>query len=254
MRLFYIDPCQFKDHVVVIKGSEARHIKNVLRLRPGDNLKLSDGSGSEYEAVIINEFPNKVVVEILQSHHVDVKPSVQIIVAQAYLKEKKMDDLVRMLCELGIATWIPFFSERSIARPSQKRLDNRSARWKRIAQEALKQCRRLESLEIKRTWLYKDVLNFAKMCEVKIIFWEDESSFLDTQLVAKPANPITKILLMLGPEGGFTSREVEMALNRDFVAASLGPRILRAETATLAACTLIQYLYGDMGKKNLDKL
>jgi len=252
MRLFYIDPCQIKDHVVAIKGSEARHIKTVLRLRPGDNLKLFDGSGSEYEAVIINEFPNKVEVEILQSRHVEVKRSVQIIVAQAYLKEKKMDDLVRMLCELGIAMWIPFFSERSIARPSPKRLENRIARWKRIAQEALKQCRRPESLEIKRTRLFEDVLNLGKTCELKIIFWEDESRLLDIQLIAKSAS-VTKILLILGPEGGFTSREIEMAVNRDFVSASLGPRILRAETATLAACTLVQYLYGDMGKKNLDK-
>lgn len=253
MRHFYIDPCRLKDHVVAIKGSEAHHIKNVLRLRPGDNIKLFDGSGREYEAVIINESPNKIEIEVLRSRHVEVKPSVQIIVAQAYLKAKKMDDLVRMLCELGIATWIPFFSERSIARPSQKRLDNRNARWKRIAQEALKQCRRLESLEIKRPWLFEEVLNFGETCDLKILFWEDESKLLDTPLVATPARSIDRILVILGPEGGFTSREVEMAVNSDFVCASLGPRILRAETATLVACTLIQYLYGDMGKKNLDK-
>ena len=117
MRYFFIDPSRVTDPVVSIIGSEAHHIKNVLRLKPGDGLKLFDGTGFEYEADIISVTAKAVAVAIKGKAKAAVPSGAHIIVAQAFLKEKKMDDLVRKLCELGIAQWIPFFSSRSIARP-----------------------------------------------------------------------------------------------------------------------------------------
>ena len=249
MRYFFIEPTRVTGPVVSITGPEAHHIKTVLRLKPGDGLKLFDGTGFEYEAVITSVSVKEVTVEIQRKLKAAAPSGVQIIVAQAFLKEKKMDDLVRKLCELGVAHWVPFFSQRSIARPDAKRLAGRSQRWQRIATEALKQCRRIDTPQIADALSFEEIMDFSQNCDLRIVFWENESSLLTADLASKD-NPAKKILLMLGPEGGFTDQEIKRLQNGGFVSAGLGPRILRAETATIAAATLVQYLYGDMGKKS----
>jgi len=251
MRYFFIEPSAATDPVVSITGSEAHHIKNVLRLKPGDSLKLFDGTGYEYDAVISGISAKAVAVEIRKRIRAAPPSDVQIIVAQAFLKEKKMDDLVRKLCELGVTRWIPFFSERSIARPDAQRLAGRSQRWNRIATEAVKQCRRIDTLQIGDALSFEKALELGSRCDLRIVFWENETSLL-VKNVPSRANPIKEVLVMLGPEGGFTDQEIKKLLNCGFQSAGLGPRILRAETATIAAVTLIQYLYGDMGAKATD--
>jgi len=246
MRYFFIDPSVITDPVVSITGSEAHHIKTVLRLKPGDSLKLFDGTGYEYDASITSISAKAVEVEIRHRIKAAAQSDVQIIVAQAFLKEKKMDDLVRKLCELGVSHWVPFFSQRSIARPDAKRLAGRSQRWNRIATEAVKQCRRIDTLQIGNAHSFQEILDFSNSCDLKIIFWENETRLLSRELPSGD-NPIKKILVMLGPEGGFTEQEVQQGLNCGFIATGLGPRILRAETATIAAVALVQYLFGDMG-------
>ena len=247
MRRFYIDPSAVAGPLVTLRGSEAHHIKNVLRLKREDRIKLIDGTGSEYEAVIKSLEAELVEVEICSEFKAPVTAGVRIAVAQAFLKEKKMDELVRRLSELGIAGWIPFFSNRSIARPDRDRLAGRLHRWKRIAAEAVKQCRRSDMLRIHEPRSFKEVLEFSKASDLKIVFWENETVPLSRDFWPKGQVPLKKIMLMLGPEGGFTEQEIELARRSGFAVAGLGPRILRAETATLAACTLIQFLYGDMG-------
>ena len=247
MRYFYIDPSAAARPAVSIEGSDAHHIKNVLRLKPGDHLKLFDGAGYQYEAVISSLDADSVGVQIQQKMKAPAGSGARLLVAQAFLKEKKMDDLVRKLTELGIAGWVPFFSQRSIARPDKKRLAGRIQRWERIATEALKQCRRQHMLEISEALTFDGVLKLGRDCDLRIVFWENENSSLNQCLGSRTDNSVNSVMVMLGPEGGFTEKEIEKARQAGFVTAGLGPRILRAETATLAAGTLLQYLFGDMG-------
>jgi len=247
MRRFFIDPSPAINSTVAIQQSEAHHIKNVLRLRPGDRIKLFDGTGYEYEAVIKEMSAAKVDVEICSKAQAVSRRGVQISVAQAFLKEKKMDDLVRKVCELGITGWVPFFSQRSIARPDASRLVGRTRRWQRIAAEALKQCRRTDLPEIASAIPFEEVLDFSKTHDLSIVFWENEATSLNRGIGSNEKRSVKKILLMLGPEGGFTQQEIQMSKDRVFVVAGLGPRILRAETATIAACAIVQHLFGDMG-------
>ena len=158
MRHFYIDPSAATNPLATIEGAEAHHIKNVLRLQPGDRLKLFDGTNYEYEAVISSLYADKVEIEIQHKIQTSVSAGVRVMVAQAFLKDKKMDDLVRRVSELGITGWIPFFSQRAIARPDKERLTGRVRRWKRIATEALKQCRRKNMLEISDSLTFDEVL------------------------------------------------------------------------------------------------
>lgn len=252
MHYFFIEPSSVAGPVVLITGTEVHHIKNVLRLKPGDGLKLFDGTGFEYDAVIISVSAKDVAVEIQRKLKAAFQPGPQIIVAQAFLKEKKMDDLVRKLCELGVAQWIPFFSQRSIARPDAQRLTVRSQRWQRIATEAVKQCRRIDTPRIEDALSFHEVLDFSNSCDLKLVFWENETSRLTGEYASEENLP-KKIMVMLGPEGGFADQEISMVRDRGFICAGLGPRILRAETATITAVALVQYLFGDMGQKNLDK-
>ncbi len=253
MRYFYIDPPGAQATKVSLEGPQVRHIKNVLRLKSGARIGLYDGTGFEYDAVIQNFSAKGINVEILRRFKVPATSAVKIIVAQAFLKEKKMDELVRRLCELGIAGWLPFFCRRSVPRPEKKRLAARHSRWQRIAVEALKQCRRNDLPQIAAPMGFEDVLEYARGCDLKIVFWEESTTALDAPDPGGTLEAPEKILLMLGPEGGFSTTEIQQARDSGFAVASLGPRILRAETATIAACSLIQYLYGDMGQKNLDK-
>jgi len=234
-----------------ISGSDANHIKNVLRLKPSDKIMLFDGSGNEYEAEIVCMESDKVTAAILGSSSSLTESPVQITVAQGFLKDKKMDTLVRQTTELGITGWLPVITRRSVPRPDSRRLDTRAERWKKIATEALKQCRRGCIPDIQPAVSFKEAVSIGNAYNLKIIFWENETLSFFPWECRTPVRQGTKIFIMLGPEGGFTSDEVEIAAASGFVTASLGPRILRAETAAIAACTLVQYFFGDMGKKDL---
>ena len=245
MRYFFIESKALNKPFANIEGSEVRHMKNVLRLKPGDKIRVFDGEGFEYDASIHRFFADRVEIKIIRKFPGTKESPVHIGVAQALLKERKMDRLLRHLCELGVTRWIPFISERSVSRPGQKRLSARAQRWNKIVQESCKQCRRSKLPEIIKTLNFEDVLRYGSSCDLQIVFYENESATLKSLLTDHPAP--RDILLILGPEGGFSDQEIEKARAAGCVVAGLGSRILRAETAAIAACTLTQFLYGDMG-------
>jgi 16S rRNA (uracil1498-N3)-methyltransferase len=245
MRYFFVESKSLNKPFAAIEGSEVRHIKNVLRLKPGDKIRVFDGEGFEYDASIHRFFADRVEVKILRKFPGTKESPVQIGVAQALLKERKMDRLLRHLCELGVTRWVPFISERSVPRPGEKRLSARAQRWNKIVQESCKQCRRSKLPGISKTMTFEEVLEYGSACDLQIVFYENETATLKS---FRPHHPAPRdILLILGPEGGFSDQEIEKARAAGCVAAGLGPRILRAETAAIAACTLTQFLYGDMG-------
>jgi 16S rRNA (uracil1498-N3)-methyltransferase len=141
---------------------------------------------------------------------------------------------------------MPFFSERSVPRPDNKRLADRTERWQKIARESFKQCHRSVLPQIDAPVSFDEMLAQGQFCDVNIIFWEDETRSLKRTLAADRTKSVNRILVVLGPEGGFTSREIDRTKDAGFTVAGLGPRILRAETASLAACTLMQYIFGDL--------
>lgn len=247
MRYFFVGAEALQQPIVAIEGSEERHIKNVLRLKPGDQICLFDGEGFEYEARILRYGAGRVEIEIEDKFPGTRESPVQISVAQALLKEKKMDRLLRHLCELGMTQWIPFISERSVPRPGAKRSAAREERWNKIARESCKQCQRAKLPEIIKTSTFEEVLNYGRTCDLNVVFYEKESTTLKALMASNPPTNPRKILLVLGPEGGFSESEIDDVRSAGCMVAGLGCRILRAETATIAACTLAQFLFGDMG-------
>lgn len=230
-----------------ISGPDVRHMRKVLRHAPGDRVVLIDGSGYEYPAVIESLSLDTATFSVTGKIPSRATSPLELVIAQGFLKEKKMDTIIRHLTELGISRWVPVFSERSVARPDKKRLAERERRWETISIESLKQCGLSRLPEISQPIPMKDLLEDPEPCDGKVVFWEDETQPAKPVDALFPAAP-RKILVLIGPEGGFSSEEIEMAKAAGFQSASMGPRILRAETAAIAACTLIQYIYGDMKK------
>jgi 16S rRNA (uracil1498-N3)-methyltransferase len=247
MRYFFVESKRLNKPYAIIEGSEMRHMKNVLRLKPGDKIRVFDGEGFEYDASIHQFFHDRVEIRISRKFPGTKESPVQIAVAQALLKEKKMDRLLRHLCELGVTRWVPFISERSVPRPDDKRSSARAQRWNKIVQESCKQCRRSKLPEISKTLTFEGVLGHGASCDLQIVFYENEAATLKSLMTPDLPSAPRKILLILGPEGGFTDQEIVKARAAGCLVAGLGSRILRAETAAIAACTLTQFLYGDMG-------
>ena len=174
----------------------------------------------------------------------------QIVLAQAYLKDKKMDELVRRLTELGVTRWIPFMARRSVPTPDEKRGLARHQRWQKISLEAVKQCRRSRPMTIDAPVSFAQALEMAQSHDLKLFFWEGVGAAPLTRPAGQPGPK--RVFVMVGPEGGFDADEQRRAQAQGFCMTGMGPRILRAETATVAACTLIQFLFGDMGQNVLD--
>jgi 16S rRNA (uracil1498-N3)-methyltransferase len=245
MRSFFVEPDEIRKPVATIHGSDARHIRNVLRLQPGTPVRLTDGEGRVAEARIQTIERHCVRVAVGSADTPSSADRRAMVVAQAMLKDRKMDALIRALTELGMTTWIPFKAARSVALPDERRLQTRRERWARIAREAVKQCGRRLPPQIECAAGFADILDRSAGFDQRIMFWEEARSVPVITSDGRTPSGGGRIFLIIGPEGGFSAEEAEQARRAGFQLASLGPRILRAETAALAAVTLVQYLYGD---------
>ena len=248
MRRFFVDHPLLPDELSAISGTEARHIKTVLRMQPGDFVELVDGSGYACKAEITQVADAEVLVQVHERYPIGTESPIRLTIAVGFLKEKKMDLLVRHLTELGIDTFLPVITARSIARPPEKRMASRIDRWQSIAREAVKQSQRGRIPEIARPAAFEEALESGCRADKKFIFWENADAALPDPDAA--AIDAADVFVMVGPEGGFTEKEASSAADMGFTPLSMGPRILRAETAAISACTLIQYIYGDIGKKS----
>jgi len=247
MRRFYLSKTDASGQRALIDGSDAKHIRNVLRMQPGDPLYLFDRSGFDYRAEIISLSSNRIAVVIKEKFQSKTESPIEIILAQAVLKDRKLDEIIRQATELGVKSVIPFLAHRSVSRPDAEKIAARRNRWEKIAKEALKQCGRSRIPDIRTVASFEAMLIQTQAAEAKILFWENEPVPLTREQMSFEAKTVAVIM---GPEGGFTDEEVVQAKSYGYLTAGMGPRILKADTATVSACALVQYLFGDMGQIN----
>ena len=255
MRRFFIESHNLKEKTGIIDGSDFNHIKNVLRLKNGDSVILFDGKSGEYIARIEKFKTKEILLHIIEKKISKKESPIEISVAQAYLKGNKIDNIIRQLSELGIKKWSTFFSERTIPKIDAKKIEKKIERWEKIAKESLKQCERNAILQIEKPKTFNNLLALAKENDLNIIFWEgeniknnllNETNKINETNKTNKINKINKILIIIGPEGGFSQKEIKLAKQNQFLTISLGPRILKADTATIASCAIIQHIFGDM--------
>lgn len=244
--------------VVALAAGDAAHLTRVLRLPVGAPVRLFDGRGGEFDGeVAAIAGPESVRVRLLGRAAVSTESPLRLTLAQALLKGGKMDDLIRQTTELGVTRILPFFAERSVSRPAPKRLAGKVDRWRRIARESLKQCRRSREPEVADPVSFAAMLAAGANAALRLFFWEEAAgvggiSKEDGGLEPGTGSP-ESVFAVLGPEGGFSDAEADAAREAGFAIAGLGPRILRAETATVAACALLQARFGDLGHPTLER-
>jgi 16S rRNA (uracil1498-N3)-methyltransferase len=244
MQKFLIPHKNINGNRAIIQGQDAKHIAKVLRMRSKDTILFTDGNGRDFFSTITKISSNEVNLVIDKTFNSKSESPVRITIFQGMLKDNKMDTLVRHLTELGIYAWTPLFCERSIPSPDKKRIESRLKRWEKIAIEALKQCNRSIIPKINKPVTFSDMIKNSSLFDLKITFWEN-AAFPISELNQRKKN-IKKIGILIGPEGGFSKEEATLAENAGFTICSLGPRILRSETASITACSLIQHYFGDI--------
>lgn len=242
-----IEPDQEKDRYADITGQDARHMSRVLRLKIGAVVSMTNGKGVDYSGEVVNMDKERVRVKILEEKPSEAESRLDLTICSAMLKDKKMDGIIKELTQLGVSKWVPFFSQRSVPSPAATKLSRRHERWQSIAKESLKQCRRSCEVEIPFPLSFDQVMELAKVYDHCIAFWENADAPLVFDSGADEKGADKSAIVLVGPEGGFTGDEIQSAGQAGFKAYSLGPRILRAETAALTAAALVQYLIGDLG-------
>ena len=230
------------DRQVVLGPGAARHAAAVLRMREGASLRVFDGRGIEFRARVVAARREEVHVELVEPLAALPESPLAITLALGVSRGERMDLAVQKSAELGVARIVPLWTVRSVVRPRPGKTEERLVRWRRIAEGACEQCGRstVPILEAPRT--LEDWLG-GRLRDGAAIRLAGESG-RELASLAAPAPPLT---LLIGPEGGLDPDEAGRADASGFVAARLGPRIMRAETAVIAAVAAAQLLWGDLG-------
>ncbi len=245
MARFFLPKKQIHEGHGSVEGQELEHLRKVLRLKPGDSITVFDDTGWEHEAVIRSLSDAQGRIEILHSHDAQRESPLQITLAVGLTKGDKLDFVVEKATELGVQRIIPFSSAFAVPKLDERKIAARTQRWQKIALSATKQCGRTRVPVVEPLCALQELLARPQSYAVKLFFWEKEDECSLRQLHEKYFSAQT-VLLAIGPEGGFSDEEAELARRGGFELAHLGRRILRAETAAMTALSLVQFLWGDL--------
>lgn len=229
---------------VTFDAQETRHLARVLRLRPGDVLRVVDGSGDELTVRLTRVEARRAEGELLGRQPRPSESPLQLTLAQGLPKGDKMEAIIRMATELGVSRIVPVLTERSVVRMDAAGAAGRLARWQRVAREAAKQCGRAVLPEVAAVCPLAGWLRERDGGGLLLCLWEEERAPLSEQL---PAGTVTQATLVVGPEGGLSAPEIALLVAAGAIVAGLGPRILRTETAGPVGLALLQAHYGDLG-------
>lgn len=226
-----------------ITGEDAKHIAKVLRMKVGDGLTVCDTKGYDYACMIEEIGAGEVRLKVLSVAPSQTEPSVQVHLYQAMPKADKLETIVQKAVELGAASITPVMTRRCVSRPDAKSMDKKLVRYNRIALEAAKQCGRGMVPPVRPLLELPQALEQMKKTGCPILFYENATAPAKHILAKSGAS---EIAVLIGAEGGFDEDEVALAKEHGCHVLSLGKRILRCETAPLAALTVIMYETGNL--------
>lgn len=246
MQHFFVEPDYITEGQVRITGDDVKHITKSLRLGPGDEISVADGKGRKYIVEIVETGNGLVIGDIKEEFRSKVEPEVEITLLQGLPKSRKMDLIVEKCTELGIDKVIPAETKRSVVKLKPSKAKRRRKRWQRKAEAAAKQSKRARIPAVGQLMDLADLAEIAADYDLILLPWEEESTNSVKEVLGS-ATAIEKVLIIIGPEGGFAAEEVEAAKQLGAKSVSLGPRILRTETAGLTTLSLVLYELGDLG-------
>jgi len=230
------------DNVAMITGEDAAHIARVLRMRVGEPLTVCDLKGTDYECEITFVNIAEVTLNIISSRPSVAEPTVRVTLFQGLPKADKMELIVQKCVELGVNAIVPVITTRCVSRPDEAALNRKVERWGKIAQEAAKQSGRGILPKVKAAISFETAVEQLSKSINPIMFYENSTVSLKEILTRTSS----EIGILIGPEGGFTKEEAEYAQRLGIQISSLGPRILRTETAPLCALSAIMFATGNL--------
>jgi 16S rRNA (uracil1498-N3)-methyltransferase len=241
---FFVAKDSVKDGKIYVYGEEAHHISNVMRLKVGDSITAFDGTGSEYSGVIRSAGKRSLVIDITDTRRSKPQERPKITLMQAIPKKEKIEYIIEKATELGVDFIIPVFTGRTIPQWSAEKQSSRTTRWVKIATEAAKQCGRVDVPQISQVSDFKEAVSRIGPHGFKLIAALREGSVALKKALHGRARE-EDIYIAIGPEGDFTEAEIGLALDAGFELVSLGPRVLKSDTAGLFVLSVIGYEYSD---------
>ena len=243
MQRFFVKPHQIDEaaHQIHITGTDVNHIANVLRMRQGEELWISDGGKKEYHCAIEVLGDEEILLHILYAQEPDYELPRRIFLFQGLPKGDKMELIIQKAVELGAYEIIPVELKRCVVRLDEKKAEKKTARWQQIAESAAKQSKRMLVPRVHPVLSYKEALAYAGQLDVLLIPYELAGGMDETKKIIGNIKGGQSLGIFIGPEGGFEEEEVKMAVEKGASPITLGKRILRTETAGMAILSVLMF-------------
>ena len=241
MPKFFVSPAEAQGNFLVLTGENAAHAK-VLRVQPGEAVVVCDGAGQDLTCVVSDVSPGQVSLVVQSREASRAEPPVFCSVYMAYAKADKLEHVIQKATELGAGEIVAFPSSRCVSRPDEKALAKKLERWQKIAASAAEQSGRGRIPQVLTVRSFRDAVLRAAERDLALFPYENERTM--SLRTAIGAAEFRTASIMTGPEGGFSEDEVSMAAEAGMKICSLGPRILRCETAPLCALSAVMYAAG----------
>ena len=247
MSVFFIKKNQLKENSVSITGELLKHLRDSLRIKKGEMMFCADEEGTKYAVLVTYAGKDLFIGEITERTGRQSEAAIFIHLVQAVPKGPKLDFIIQKTTELGINAITPVISERSVVRIEKERAEDKLRRWKKIALEAAQQSNRLDVPDIAPPISFHDYMASFKKGDLNLLLYEEEKRMGIKEVlrgIQEAKSGVKTIILLIGPEGGFSQDEVETAVEAGFTPVSLGSQILRTETAPIVALSILQYEFG----------
>ena len=242
MYQFFVESNQVTEGQIEITGNDVNHIKNVLRMKTGTQVRISEAQGADYFCQIEEVGPKRVLARILYQEREARELPVNIVLFQGLPKGDKMEFIIQKAVELGVSEIVPVAMRNCVVKLDEKKAASRILRWQGISESAAKQSRRAIVPEVTKVSDFSSAVKWASRMAVKLIPYELAEDMTRTRQILGRLEPGQDVAVFIGPEGGFTEEEVRLASENGIEPVTLGKRILRTETAGLTVLSWIMYL------------
>lgn len=243
MQRFFVETYQIEEenHCIHVTGADVNHIKNVLRMKQGEELWISDGGTKEYRCEIESLGDEEILLHIIYAQEPDYELPNRIYLFQGLPKADKMELIIQKAVELGAYAIVPVETKRCVVKLDEKKAAKKTARWQQIAESAAKQSKRMLIPNVHQVLSFKEALKYAESMDIRLIPYELAKGMQETKEILAAIEQGQSIGIFIGPEGGFEEKEVEAAISEGAKPITLGKRILRTETAGLAILSVLMF-------------
>ena len=241
MQHFFADPSCVDGEQIRLAGSDVDHMKNVLRMKPGEEVWVSDGEGMDYFCSVEGYEEKEAVLRVVKKEVSQTELASRLILFQGLPKGDKMEWIVQKAVELGAYSVVPVSTRRCVVKLDNKKAEKKVSRWQQIAESAAKQSKRMLIPNVHQVLSFKEALKYAESMDIRLIPYELAKGMQETKEILAAIEQGQSIGIFIGPEGGFEEKEVEAAISEGAKPITLAKRILRTETAGLAILSVLMF-------------